>query len=345
MHESTRLDPAATPWQRDAPGVSATRIAVVIPCYNVARKVGSVIERVGPECWRIYVIDDACPEGSGNVVESECRDARVRVIRHQTNQGVGGAVMTGYRAAVADDATVIVKIDGDGQMDPELLPGFVAPILAGSADYTKGNRFYNLANITRMPTFRILGNAALSFMAKLSCGYWDVFDPTNGYTAIHARVARNLPLDRISKGYFFETDMLFRLNTVRAVVVDVPMNPEYGDEVSNLKVSRVFGEFFRKHITNAVKRIFYNYFLRDFTIASLELVFGLILLSFGLAYGIANWIASGRAGVPASAGTVMLSALSVLAGLQFLLAFVGFDMASIPKRAIHTALFDRNRPE
>jgi glycosyltransferase involved in cell wall biosynthesis len=333
-----------TPWvaglQRDS-ATSAPVIAVVIPCYNVAREIIGVLNRIGPECTHIYVIDDACPQRSGDVVESQSTDDRVTVIRHSTNQGVGGAVLTGYHAAIADGAAVIVKIDGDGQMTPELLPSFIGPILAGQADYTKGNRFYDLSNITRMPPLRIVGNAALSFMAKLSSGYWDLFDPTNGYTAIHANVARHLPLDKISRGYFFETDMLFRLNTIRAVVVDVPMTAEYGDEVSNLKVSRVLGEFLCKHATNAVKRVFYNYFLRDFSVASLELILGVLLLAFGLVYGITNWVASARVGVPTATGTVILSALAVLAGLQFLLAFIGFDVASIPKRAIHAAFFYR----
>lgn len=321
--------------------VEQPRIAIVIPCYNVARHVLSVLARIGPECWRVYVVDDACPERSGDIVESQSDDARVRVIRHDANEGVGGAVMSGYRAALADGASVIVKIDGDAQMAPELVPVFVAPILAGRADYTKGNRFYDLANITRMPTLRILGNAVLSFMAKVSCGYWDLFDPTNGYTAIHARVAQRLPLAKISRRYFFETDMLFRLNTIRAVVVDVPMNAEYGEEVSNLREWRIVGEFMRKHFANSVKRVFYNYFLRDFTIASLELVFGLVLLAFGVVYGVANWIASAKEALPTTPGTIILSALAVLAGLQFLLAFVGFDMASTPRRPIHSLLLDR----
>ena len=237
-----------------------------------------MIARIGCECWRIYVVDDACPEGSGDLVEARCSDPRVRVIRHRKNLGVGAAVMSGYRAAVSDGAQVIVKIDGDGQMAPELLPGFVAPILDGQADYCKGNRFYELDHLDRMPLVRKLGNAALSFMAKLSAGYWDIFDPANGFTAIHAAVARRLPFDKISQRYFFETDMLFRLNTIRAVVVDIPMDATYGDETSSLKVSRVFAEFLYKNLRNGAKRVFYNYFLRDFTIASLELVVGLVFL-------------------------------------------------------------------
>jgi glycosyltransferase involved in cell wall biosynthesis len=319
------------------------RIAVVIPCYRVARHVLGVIARIGPECWRIYVVDDACPEGAGDLVAARCTDPRVQVIRHRKNLGVGAAVMSGYRAALNEGAEIIVKIDGDGQMAPELLPGFVAPILGGQADYCKGNRFYELEHIGRMPLVRKVGNAALSFMAKLSGGYWDIFDPANGYTAIHAAVARRLPLDKISQRYFFETDLLFRLNTIRAVVVDIPMDATYGDETSSLKVSRVFAEFLYKNLRNGAKRIFYNYFLRDFTIASLELVVGLVLLAFGSIYGTVHWISSAREGVATAPGTVMLSALPVLVGVQLLLAFVGYDIAAVPRRAIHPALARRQQ--
>jgi dolichol-phosphate mannosyltransferase len=316
-------------------------VAAVIPCYRVARHVLGVLGRIGPDCSHIYVVDDACPEHSGDVVEAGCLDPRVKVIRHRENEGVGAAVITGYRAALADGAHVVVKIDGDGQMAPELLPDFVGPILAGQADYTKGNRFYDLASIGGMPAARTFGNAALSFMAKLSCGYWDVFDPTNGYTAVHANVLRHLPLDTISKRYFFETDMLFRLGTIRAVVVDIPMDAHYGDESSSLRVSRVFGEFLYKHARNTVKRIFYNYFLRDFTIASVELVIGLILFVFGATYGIVHWTESAREDVATPPGTVMLAALPVLMGLQLLLAFIGYDVAATPKRVIHPLLRQR----
>jgi glycosyltransferase involved in cell wall biosynthesis len=319
------------------------RIAIVIPSYRVSRHVLDVIARIGPECWRIYVVDDACPEHSGNLVEGRCADPRVRVIRHPKNLGVGAAVMSGYLAALQDGAQVVVKIDGDGQMAPELLSSFVAPILGGQADYCKGNRFYDLDHIDRMPFGRKVGNAALSFMAKLSGGYWDIFDPANGYTAIHAAVARRLPFDKISRRYFFETDMLFRLNIIRAVVVDVPMDASYGEETSNLKVSRVFGEFLYKNLRNGVKRVFYNYFLRDFTIASIELVVGLVFLAFGLSYGTVHWISSAREGVATPPGTVMLSALPVLVGVQLLLAFIGYDIASVPRRAIHPALARREQ--
>ncbi|WP_439800451.1 glycosyltransferase family 2 protein [Pseudomonas savastanoi] len=253
------------------------------------------------------------------------------------NQGVGGAVMTGYKAAIEENMDVIVKIDGDGQMDPALIMNFINPILAGEADYTKGNRFFDLEEIRAMPRIRLFGNAVLSFMTKFSSGYWDLFDPTNGYTAIHRDVAKHLPLDKISRRYFFETDILFRLNTLRAVVVDIPMHAKYGDEVSNLKVSKVVGEFFVKHVRNFGKRIFYNYYLRDMSLASIELPVGLTLLLSGSVFGISHWISSIYTGIPNSAGTVMLSALPIILGIQLILAFLGQDIASVPRRPFHLA--------
>ncbi len=182
---------------------SPPKVAVVIPCYKVKNHILGVIGGIGPEVVRIYAVDDCCPDGSGDFIEANCSDERVIVLRHSENQGVGGAVMSGYRAAIDDDMEVIVKVDGDGQMDPSLIPDFITPILAGEADYTKGNRFFDLEEIRAMPRMRLFGNAMLSFMTKLSSGYWDLFDPTNGYTAIHVTVARHLPFKKISNRYFF----------------------------------------------------------------------------------------------------------------------------------------------
>lgn len=320
-----------------APTMTKT-VAVVIPSYRVTAHILQVIAEIGPEVQHIYVVDDACPDDSGLLVESQCTDPRVKVLRHAVNQGVGGAVLTGYAAALDDNVDIIVKVDGDGQMKPALIPYFVAPIAQGQADYAKGNRFYNLTHIRKMPAIRLIGNAALSFLAKLSTGYWSLFDPTNGYTAIHAKVARRLDFKQLSQRYFFETDVLFRLNTVRAVVVDVPMDAHYGDEKSNLRISKILGEFLFKHLRNFGKRIFYNYFLRDMTVASLELIFGVLLLTFGVVFGSYHWVNGWIEHTTAPTGTVMLAALPTLVGLQLLLAFVGYDVASQPRRPIHPDL-------
>lgn len=311
------------------------RIAVVVPSYRVKQYLKKLIANIPAMVWRIYVVDDACPDSSGKFVEDNIVDERVHVICHEQNQGVGGAVMTGYQAAILDGADIIVKVDGDGQMDPHLIPYFIEPILSGEADYTKGNRFYDLEEIRRMPAIRLFGNAALSLMTKLSSGYWDLFDPTNGYTAIHVDVAKRLPFKKISRRYFFETDMLFRLNTLRAVVIDVPMVAKYGEEISSLNVSKVVGEFLYKHTRNFAKRIFYNYYLRDLSLASIELPIGLTMFTFGVVFGGYHWLESSQLNIPASAGTVMLAAMPLLMGLQLVLAFLGYDIASVPTRPIH----------
>ena len=314
------------------------RIAVVIPSFRVTAHVLEVIGAIPDVVECIYVVDDACPDGSGDHVERHARDPRVRVLRHTVNGGVGAAVITGYRAAIEDGMEIVVKVDGDNQMDPALIPDFVQPILDGEADYTKGNRFFDIERVRKMPGARVFGNAVLSFMTKLSSGYWNLFDPTNGYTAIHVDVARFLPFEKISCRYFFETDMLFRLNVLRAVVIDIPMHARYADEVSNLRISSIVWEFLVKHARNFFKRIFYNYYLRDMSLASIELPIGALFLGFGLIYGAVHWWASSQGGLPTPAGTVMLAGLPILAGIQFLLGFVGYDMGAVPVRPVHRVL-------
>ena len=316
----------------------SANIAVVIPCFRVREQILSVVGQIGPEVDKIYVIDDHCPEQSGRHVESGSSDPRVRVLYHETNQGVGGATITGYRKAVDDGATVIVKIDGDGQMNPQLIPQFVTPIIRGESDYTKGNRFFNPGDVQGMPPLRLLGNSALSFFSKLSSGYWLLFDPTNGYTAVHASIVRALQLDKIDRRYFFESDMLFRLNLLRALIVDIPMNAVYATERSNLSLSHASVSFLFKHIANFSKRLVYNYLLRDFSIASLELIAGSIFLLWGVSFGLFHWYESVYSGVPATSGTVMISALPIILGIQLLLGFLAYDIAAQPRNAIHPRL-------
>lgn len=318
-------------------------VAVVIPCYRCKAQVLDVLARIGPEVASVFVVDDHCPEGTGAWVREQASDPRIRVLRHDVNQGVGAAVVTGYRAAWAAGATIIVKIDGDAQMDPALLPHFIKPIIEGRADYTKGNRFFTLKKLSRMPGLRLLGNALLSFMAKLSTGYWSVFDVTNGYTAVHASLLPYLELDKISRRYFFETDMLFRLGTLRAVVVDVPMDAVYEDETSQLRIGRILPEFAWKHLRNFAKRIGYTYFLRDMNLASLELITGVLLLGFGVVFGGWRWMQALESGMPTPLGTIMLAALPTLLGLQLLLAFMGHDIAQQPRQVLHPDLPDPNR--
>jgi glycosyltransferase involved in cell wall biosynthesis len=311
------------------------KIAVVIPAYKVSNHILEVVAEIGKNIDLIYVVDDACPEQSGKLVSTKVKDKRVKVLTHKVNQGVGGAVLTGYKAALEDGAEVIVKVDGDGQMDPALIDDLVQPILSGKADYTKGNRFDSITGLRQMPGIRIFGNGALSLMTKISTGYWNVTDPTNGFTAIHRDVLKNITFGMLSKRFFFESDLLFRLSLAKAVVWDVPMESRYGTEKSNLKISRALFEFTFKHGINFHKRLFYNYYLRDMSAASIELPIGILLSWFGLIFGIVKYAESLQTGQAATAGTVMLSAVPLILGIQLVLAFISHDIASVPKRVRH----------
>lgn len=314
-------------------------IHVVIPCYRAAATVGNVIAAVVPMVERIYCVDDGCLEQSGRCVDERfADDDRVEVLYHPRNLGVGAAMVTGYKRAIADGARVIVKLDADGQMDPADIPRLVAPILNGTADYVKGNRFFNLEDLWGMPFKRKLGNAGLSFFAKLSTGYWSLFDPSNGFTAIHTSVAAVLPLDALNRGYFFEPDLLFRLNTLHAVVLDMPMKARYSDETSRLSEWDALFRFPFLHARNFVKRLFLNYFLRNFSLASLNLLIGVTLLTFGFTFGLFEWAMNSQREVFASAGTVMLAALPIIIGSQQTLNFIAYDMASTPMQPIHPRL-------
>ncbi|WP_217534061.1 glycosyltransferase family 2 protein [Vibrio metschnikovii] len=311
------------------------KIAVAIPCFKVKKHILSVLEQIGPEVSRIYVVDDCCPENSGDLVVQHSTDPRVQVLRHSKNQGVGGAIITAYKQALRDDdIDIVVKIDGDGQMDPALLPHFIAPIERGEADYTKGSRFFTLESLASMPPMRKFGNAALSFVNKVSSGYWTVMDPTNGYTAIHHQALRLLPLDKLSQRYFFESDMLFRLGTLRAVVQDIPMDSLYADEVSNLSIKKVILDFPPLYLKAFFKRVFYNYFLRDFNGASLKLVVGLLMMLSGSLWGGVHWLNSMLSGNQATTGTVMLAVLPIILGFQLLLSAIDYDMSHTPQRPL-----------
>lgn len=309
------------------------KISVVIPCFNVKDQIVGVVTEIPDFVSRIYVIDDCCPEQSVAFLQSACSDKRLEFVFHEKNKGVGGAMISGYSAALRDDMDIVVKVDGDGQMDPSLMPLFIEPIINGVADYTKGNRFFNLASLSQMPWLRIIGNAGLSLLTKVSSGYWDVVDPTNGYTAIHKDTLKELPLDKLDERYFFESDMLFRMNTLRAVVQDIPMDAKYADEKSNLQIKSVIFEFALKNMRNFAKRIFYNYFLRDFSFASIQLVLGSLLFCVGAVASWRVWAQAKTTGDQTPLGTVMICSLLLLVGFHLLMSFINFDINSSPKSA------------
>ena len=305
-------------------------IAVVIPSYNVAQHIANVILGIPKNIEHIIVVDDKCPHNSGKIAE-ELGDARVCVVYHGENKGVGGAVISGYKKALELGADIVIKIDGDGQMDTAYLQALIQPIVDQEADYTKGNRFTDFKALAKMPKIRLFGNSGLSFLVKAASGYWTVMDPTNGYTAISRQAIENLELDKIARRYFFESDMLIHLNIENAVVVDIPIPAKYGDEKSTLSITRTLFGFPPKLFKGLVKRIFLKYFIYDFNMISIYLIFGIPFLTFGLVFGLYHWItASETTSTPV--GTVMLAVLPIILGIQFLLQAIQIDINNIPKK-------------
>lgn len=313
------------------------KTCVIIPAFKVKDHIVAVIEKIPLSVDSIYVVDDCCPDKSGTYIMSENSDSRVEVLFHDENKGVGGAMKTGYLHALKNNSDVCIKLDGDGQMNPALIPKFLQPILDGKADYTKGNRFHRIESLESMPFTRKFGNACLSLINKFTSGYWNIMDPTNGFTVIHRSALEELPLEKINNRYFFESDMLFRLGTIRAVVKDIPMDAVYGDEESSLKIGTTILEFIPLYFKAFWKRVFYTYFLRDFNAASLETIIGGSLFTFGLVFGIQSWITSSAQNELASTGTVMLSVVPLIMGFQLLLSALHFDIENTPKEPIQNS--------
>ena len=313
--------------------MSLPPIAVVIPAYRAEAHIIQVLSKIPHFVQTIIVVDDRSPDGTAELV-GRYPDPRVRLLRHAENQGVGGAVLTGYEAAIAAGAEIIVKMDSDDQMNPDYLLPLVAPIAIRQADYTKGNRFLHMRQLTSMPILRRVGNAGLSFLTKLASGYWNVFDPTNGYTAISARVARLIRRDAVSMRYFFESSMLLELSLLRAVVRDVPVPAFYGEEKSSLSEGDALVGFPPRLIRGLIRRILVQYFLRDFSAFSIFLIAGIFFTIFGAAWGAYHWYLSNQLGRVASTGTVMIAVLPIVLGIQFLLQCGVWDIQNIPTQPL-----------
>ena len=311
-------------------------IAAVVPAYNVARELVDVLRPMPALFTTIIVVDDASTDDTAAVAKRYSEiDPRIVVIRHEKNCGVGGAMITGFKRALEAGADVIVKIDGDGQMPLWLVPQLVQPLIDGTADYTKGNRFRDFQAIRTMPMARRVGNVALSFLAKAATGYWQCFDPTNGFVAIRADVLSQLPLHKIDPTYFFETSMLSHLYLLGAVVKEVPMPARYAGETSSLSIGRVILQFPGRLVCSLLRRLTLKNFVNDFNLESFHLGFGLPLLLIGLLYGGYHWWWYSSRSLPAPVGTVVLSALLITLGVQLLISAVNLDLQSIPRDPIN----------
>lgn len=318
------------------------KIAVVIPCYLVENTIEKVIRSIPSFVEWIICVNDCSPDKTVEKILS-VDDPRVTLLSHVKNQGVGGAVLTGYSHALNVGARIIVKLDGDGQMDPKNIPMLIEPIVNNEADYAKGNRFLHSNELKRMPILRLIGNSGLTFLCKAASGYWNIFDPTNGFTAISKSALQELNPGRIASNYFFETSMLCELRRNESVVKDIPMPAIYNDESSSLKEIHQIPIFSFNLFKRFISRIFYQYFLYDFNAVTFYLIMGLLLNLFGIIWGIVKWAESARTGIASTTGTVLIAVLPIIIGIQLLIHANALDINDVPSRVRNRGRFPETR--
>jgi dolichol-phosphate mannosyltransferase len=310
--------------------INGKRIAVTIPAYKVASRIEAVIAKMPVDIDQIFVVDDASPDDLAARIE-KLAHPRITLLRHTKNQGVGGATVTGMREAIKTGHDIVVKCDGDGQMDPSDIPQLLHPLLDGSADHAKGSRFHHFRALNAMPKWRFAGNVGLTFLTKLASGYWNVLDPVNGFLATRSEVLQSIRLSRVSRRYFFETDLLIRLNIAEARVADVPLPSHYGDERSNLSVARELFAFPPRLLAGLVKRIFWRYLFYDVSPIAIFAASSLVFLGFGVVFGSYQWIHHALAGTATPSGTVILAALPCIIGFELLLQAIVLDIQNTPR--------------
>ncbi|MGB4850121.1 MAG: glycosyltransferase family 2 protein [Saprospiraceae bacterium] len=308
-------------------------VSVVIPCYNVSRHIEQVISELPETISYIITVNDCSKDDTDKILARlAAENKKIIHISHPINQGVGGAMITGYIKSMELNSDLTIKIDGDGQMDTTYIDAMLEPIIADKADFTKGNRFRDFNALRKMPLPRRFGNLGLSFLIKAASGYWNIFDPNNGFTAIKNETLKNIDLNKIHKRYFFESSMLIELYHANAVVRDIEMKARYGDEVSGLSATRSFFEFPPKLFAAFIKRILLKYFLFEFNIASLYILFGVPLFFVGLIFGLVNYIKYASSHLPAPTGTVVIPTLLITLGFQLLLSAANYDIGNYPQK-------------
>jgi dolichol-phosphate mannosyltransferase len=306
------------------------RVAAVVPAFNEAAHIAQVIGQMPEYVDHIIVVDDCSTDGTA-AAATAVGDARVQVLPHPVQRGAGGSTVSGMQRALELGADLLVKVDGDGQMDPTHIARLLEPLVHGPYDYAKGNRFLHRDALRRMPLHRLLGNFALTFATKLASGYWHVFDPQNGYVAIKATAVRALDVAQMATGFFFENDMLIHLNILNLRVTDVAIPARYEDERSSLRVSRVVITFPFYLLRGFLTRVWEKYVLRDFSTIAVFWLVGLALLSWGILFGSATWVHSLASRSPASTGTVMLSVLPFLLGFELILQAIILEIRESPR--------------
>lgn len=309
------------------------KTAVVIPYYNASNHIANVVAKLPDSIFAVIIVDDVSKEV---LPEKDIRDSinpktELVILRNDLNLGVGGATKRGFQYAITMNVDVVVKVDADDQMDTSYIPQLLKPLLKNKAEMSKGNRFRDLEALKKMPFTRRFGNLFLSFLTKIATGYWNNFDPTNGFIAIKVSVLKKIDINKLSNRYFFETSLISELYFVKARIKDVAMPAIYGDEKSSMKLWTIPVSFSLRLFKLFIKRLVKQYLLYDFCLGSIYLIIGLPLFLFGVIFGVYEWTHYASMNVPAPTGTIMVVALTVILGFQLLLQGLQYDVINAPK--------------
>ncbi len=314
------------------PEVPKKKIAVVIPYYNAANHIVNVIEKLPDAVDKVIVVDDKSLQPlPKEQLSTSSFASKLVLLENMENMGVGGASKRGFEEAIRLQTDYVIKVDADDQMDTSYIPQLVVALDREQCEMAKGNRFRDFSALKRMPVVRRMGNLGLSFLTKMATGYWHNFDPTNGFFAIRTDVLKNIELSKVANRYFFETSLLSQLYYQNARIKDIPMPAIYGDEKSAMQVWKMPFVFFPELVGILVKRIIKTYFIYDFNITSLHLLFGVPLFLFGVIYGSYSWWYHTSHDVLAPTGTIMIITLSIILGFQLLLQAIQYDIFRTPK--------------
>ncbi len=305
------------------------RVGVVVPAWNEAAHIAEVLETMPEFVDFIVVVDDASTDNTSAIAHSVI-DARVRVVTQPSNGGVGSSILTGHEIVFAEDCDVSVVMAGDAQMDPTYLGALLDPIAHDGIGFSKANRFFSRASYASMPRSRVFGNVVLSFMTKASSGYWHLFDPQNGYTALRRNAWNLIDPSAISRRYDFENSLLIHLNVASVRARDVPIPAVYGEEVSGIKLGKVVPRLLLTLWKGFWYRIFRRYVVPSFSPVALLLFVGLAMAGFGFLVGLFAVIYS-IGPREASTGTWLLSVAPGVVGIMMMVQALVLDIGESPR--------------
>jgi glycosyltransferase involved in cell wall biosynthesis len=305
------------------------RIVALVPAFNEAAAVGGVVRTMPDFVDDIIVVDDCSSDGTSEAALAP-RDPRVVLIKHEVNRGLGGSLIDAHIKALEIGGDIMVVMAGDGQMDPAYLPALLQPILECGYDFAKGNRFFEAGSWKGMPKHRVFGNIVLTFLTKIATGYWDMFDPQNGYTAITRAASERIDWNSVARDYSFENDVLALLGLQRARVKDVDIPAVYGDEVSDIRLPTVIPSLLKTLRRAFWRRFWQGYVVRSFSPVALFALSAAMLSAWSIVTGV--WVIAQRiGGVTPTTATVMIVVLPLMLAFQLALSAFVLDIINTPR--------------